>query len=94
MLYVEVNKEITLTGSCCYATTQEAYRSRTEKYLRAELTHCPHCGTKLQRSHTAWKEVIYLSGVVEIWIWPTIVPIVSVNTLIPSTNLPRLKQYV
>lgn len=37
-------------------------------YFRPEIQHCPHCGTKLKRHHTAWKKnVITLAGVIQAW---------------------------
>jgi hypothetical protein len=37
-------------------------------YFRTEMTHCPHCETKLQRSHTAWhKKISTLNGVIDAW---------------------------
>lgn len=37
-------------------------------YFRTEMTHCPYCETKLQRSHTAWhKKISTLSGVIDAW---------------------------
>ncbi|MBG9792807.1 transposase, partial [Paenibacillus dendritiformis] len=37
-------------------------------YFRTEMTHCPHCETKLRRSHTAWhKKISTLKGVIDVW---------------------------
>jgi len=37
-------------------------------YFRTEMTHCPHCETKLQRSHTAWhKKMVTINGVIDAW---------------------------
>lgn len=37
-------------------------------YFRSEIRFCPHCGSKLRRSHTAWKKNIStLSGVIQAW---------------------------
>lgn len=37
-------------------------------YFRPEMNNCPHCESKLVRSHTAWKKKISkLSGVIHAW---------------------------
>lgn len=37
-------------------------------YFRPEIQHCPHCGAKLKRHHTAWKKNInMLNGVIQAW---------------------------
>lgn len=37
-------------------------------YYRPELERCLHCGSKLKRSHTAWKKnIATLSGVIQVW---------------------------
>jgi hypothetical protein len=37
-------------------------------YFRPEIQHCPHCGAKLRRHHTAWKKnIITLGGVIQAW---------------------------
>jgi len=37
-------------------------------YFRPELRNCPHCGTKLKRSHNAWnKKISMLTGVIHAW---------------------------
>jgi hypothetical protein len=37
-------------------------------YFRPEIQVCPHCQTKLNRSHHAWKKRIYtLSGLIRAW---------------------------
>jgi hypothetical protein len=37
-------------------------------YFRPEMKHCPHCGIKLKRSHTAWnKKISTLTGVIHAW---------------------------
>jgi hypothetical protein len=39
-----------------------------KKYFRPEFDHCLHCGSKLKRSHTAWKKNIStLQGVIQAW---------------------------
>jgi len=37
-------------------------------YFRTEMTCCPHCETKLRRSHTAWhKKISTVNGVIDAW---------------------------
>lgn len=37
-------------------------------YFRPELKNCPHCESKLKRSHTAWnKKISTLNGVIHAW---------------------------
>jgi len=37
-------------------------------YFRSEVEHCPNCGGKLRRHHTAWKKNIStLNGVIQVW---------------------------
>jgi hypothetical protein len=37
-------------------------------YFRPEFSYCVHCGSKLKRSHTAWKKNIStLNGVIQAW---------------------------
>jgi len=37
-------------------------------YFKPEITHCPHCRSKLRRTHTAWhKNIACLDGVIEAW---------------------------
>ncbi|MDT3425145.1 hypothetical protein J2Z22_000658 [Paenibacillus forsythiae] len=37
-------------------------------YFRPELTHCPDCGTKLKRHHTASHKIVAtLNGILEAW---------------------------
>jgi hypothetical protein len=37
-------------------------------YFQPEFSHCVHCGSKLKRSHTAWKKNIStLYGVIQAW---------------------------
>jgi len=39
-----------------------------KRYFRPEMDHCLHCGSKLKRSHTAWKKNIStLQGVIQAW---------------------------
>ena len=39
--------------------TAKSYDSATRLSFRPELTHCPHCQSRLRRSHTAWRKHIF-----------------------------------
>lgn len=42
--------------------------SAPKVYFRPEMKSCPHCGTKLERSHNAWnKKISTLNGVIYAW---------------------------
>lgn len=54
-------------------------------YFRPEMRHCPHCGAKLKRHHTAWKKnIITLNGVIQAW---------SMAYICSATDCPYPKAY-
>jgi hypothetical protein len=47
---------------------KDRLRPTKKIYFKSEINHCPHCESKLRRSHTAWhKRIATLNEVIEAW---------------------------